>query len=49
VVPGALGVVVMFLSRAELAFAEAKAFIGDWLKTAAVRRTRGSECAIWLH
>lgn len=48
-VAGAHGVPVVFLSGDEATCAAAKAFIGDWLATAAVKRATGRESAICLH
>ncbi len=46
---GAYGVPVVFLSGDEVTCAAAKAFIGDWLETAAVKRATGRESAVCLH
>ncbi len=46
---GAHGVPIVFLSGDEVTCAMAKAFIGDWLETAAVKRATGRESAVCLH
>ncbi len=49
VLAGAYDVPVVFLSGDEVTCTEGKAFIGDWLETAAVKRATGRESAICLH
>jgi D-amino peptidase len=49
VLAGAHDVPVVFLSGDEVTCSGAKAFIGEWLETAAVKRATGRESAICLH
>jgi len=49
VLVGAYGIPVVFLSGDEVTCIRAKEFIGEWLRTAAVKRATGRESAICLH